>query len=198
MIALATSSLQRDPIRLTDTECETCGIVGAALDIVYNVEFDYSSDRYDCYNVSFIIDFANKWEISMISNLIQKDFFMDAKSKGGPTYPSDCFLIALKLRNNELVRTSLDHGEKAGWYLKDTSTSREILKDDSWKYVSSRYLGEESQPFTVKRLIIRRQSKPGIFTGHDVTHRLSSCTAYSGLDRPACPSSRREDSDIKE
>jgi hypothetical protein len=143
MIALADSSSQRDSIQLTDTEMEESEIVKRALDIIYNVEFEFSSNQYCCDIVSLIIDFANKWEISMITNLIQKDLFMDAKGKDGPSYPSHCFLIALKLRRNELACIFLERGEKEGWFEEDFRYCQEITKIDPWKDASSRYLSED-------------------------------------------------------
>jgi hypothetical protein len=105
MIALATSPPQRNPIHLTDTCFETSQIVEIALDIIYTLDFYYQSSDYGLDDFQSLIDFAKKWEISMIDKIIQKEMWRDVNSKSGPTWPFDNFLIALKLGNNELAAT---------------------------------------------------------------------------------------------
>jgi len=105
MIALATSPYQRNPIHLTDTCFETGEIVEIALNIIYTLDFNYESSDCGLDDFQSLIDFAKKWEISMIDKIIQKEMWRDVNSKSGPAWPFDNFLIALKLGNHELAAT---------------------------------------------------------------------------------------------
>jgi len=116
MIALAKSSSQRDPIHLTDTTFESGETIERALDIIYTLDFDYDSDEYDVKVVRCVIEFAKKWEISLITDIIRKDLERDINSKDGPNYHFDYFLIALKLDNHNLAASYVKIAGKDGWF----------------------------------------------------------------------------------
>jgi len=115
MIALAKSSAQQNPIYLTDKTLERQRIVKQALDIICTLNFDYASDEYGIEVVQCLIEFAKKWEISLITDIIRKDLDRAIQSKVGPNYPFERFLLALKLEAHELAAAYFKLAEKDGW-----------------------------------------------------------------------------------
>jgi hypothetical protein len=103
MISLASSTSQRDPIRFTDAKLEDGAILESALDIMYTLDFDFDSNKCDVDGIRLVIDFAKKWEVSVIPDFIRRNLARDVYRKGGPKFSFDKFLIAFHLGDNELV-----------------------------------------------------------------------------------------------
>jgi hypothetical protein len=101
MVALASSSTQRDSVHLSHPAIEHSLVIERALDIIYTCDFDFKVVQTDSNLVKLVIDFARKWEMPIITNIIRKEL---SRSK------DDCrgtllghFLVALHLGDNELA-----------------------------------------------------------------------------------------------
>jgi hypothetical protein len=123
MIALASNFSQRDPIKLTDPLLEHSYVIEQILDIIYSVSIDAETiiDYVDV--VKFTIDFARKWEMSMITDIIRKELLRVIDSKSGASSHFEHFLVALHLGENAIAtsmymacqRKEEWSGDASGW-----------------------------------------------------------------------------------
>ena len=91
-----------------------------ALNIIYTLEFDFDSGSYDSGIVLSIIEFARKWEISLIIDFMIRNLDENLNRKDEPLYPFDKFLIALKLEKNRLAAAYAMSLQKCkGWRRED-------------------------------------------------------------------------------
>jgi len=73
MISMAMSSTQKDPIVLTDQWVECSQVVKTALDMIYTSKLnEIGQENYNIY--LYVVDFAQKWDIGMISTLMGNQF----------------------------------------------------------------------------------------------------------------------------
>jgi hypothetical protein len=142
MIALAKSSSQRDPIHLTDTTFEREEIIERALDMIYTLDFDYDSDDHDLELVLCVIEFAKKWEISLITDIIRKDLERVINSKDGPIYHFDSFLIALKLDNHKLAASYVKMAGKDGWFDAKTDDGNDLEDWGPFNFTTEHFLSD--------------------------------------------------------
>lgn len=69
---MAHCSTQRDPIILTHQYVECSQVVKRTLDIIYTLNVG-ETEQQDANTLMYVIDFANKWDIAMITDLVQKE-----------------------------------------------------------------------------------------------------------------------------
>ena len=67
------SSTQRDPIVLTDQWIGCSQVVKTALDMIYTCRLDEIGD-FNFNTYLYVVDFAQKWDIGMISTLMGNQF----------------------------------------------------------------------------------------------------------------------------
>jgi hypothetical protein len=103
MISMAQSSTQRDPIVFTGEWVESSRIVKMALDIIYTLEME-DLDETSARTYMYVVDFAKKWDIDLISNVIGKAVRRALKVKGCASL--ELLLLSLKLNNNDLASLS--------------------------------------------------------------------------------------------
>lgn len=101
MIALANTSIQRDPFHLTHPAIEHSLVIKEALDVVYKCDFDYKLVQKDSNLVKLVIDFARKWEMSVIIDIIHKELYRSQDLCGGQLVGH--FLAALHLEALDLA-----------------------------------------------------------------------------------------------
>jgi len=97
---MAQSSPQRGPISLTDEFVECSRIVKLALDIIYTLEVDRIDEQY-ATTYMYVVDFAKKWEIGLISIAISKAIRASLKDVRSGTI--EMMLLAWKLNDNGLA-----------------------------------------------------------------------------------------------
>jgi len=171
MIALAKSSSQRDPIHLTDTTFEREEIIERALDIIYSLDFDFDSGKYDLEVALSVIEFAKKWEIALITDFIRKDLERDLNSKDGPNFFFDHFLIALSLERHDLAAAYLKIVGKSGWLDANTDKSNDLVDWVKFDFKTERFLSDTpkaalSQKHPLLDIAIDRKSILG-YIPHD-------------------------------
>jgi hypothetical protein len=100
MISIAHSTTQRDPIIFADEFVECSRIVKLALDIMYTLEVDHIEEE-DARTYMYVVDFAKKWDIDLISNAIGKAIraSLEAITNGS----MEMMLLAWKLNDNGLA-----------------------------------------------------------------------------------------------
>jgi hypothetical protein len=105
MIALASSHSQRDPIHLSDAILENSKIIEKALDIIYTYRYDVDLIKSEVNLIKFVIDFAKKWEITMITDIISRGLSSEIKHDldDGNGQHFEQFLVALHLGDNKLA-----------------------------------------------------------------------------------------------
>jgi len=105
MIALASSNIQRDPIHLSDITLENSKVVEKALDIIYTYHYDVSLIKSEVNLIKFVIDFAKKWEITMITDIISRGLSSEIKHDldDGNGQHFEQFLVALHSGDNKLA-----------------------------------------------------------------------------------------------
>jgi hypothetical protein len=100
MISIAHSSNQRNPISLTDEFVECSRIVKLALDIMYTLEVDLI-DEQEARTYMYVVDFAKKWDIDLISNAISRAIRASLHDVNSGTM--EMMLLAWKLNDNGLA-----------------------------------------------------------------------------------------------
>ena len=103
MISLANSSSQRDPVNLTDPLMENSDVVLQVLDIIYTLGISADTIEDDVDLVKYAIDFARKWEMTMVIDIIHKELSRIIDSKTGTSSHFEHFLVALHLGDNDLA-----------------------------------------------------------------------------------------------
>jgi hypothetical protein len=101
MVALASSTLQRDPIHLSHPTIEHSLVIKKVLDIVYTSDFNVKLIEADFNLVKFMIDFGKKWEIPMIRIVMRRE--LSRTNKRIRKCFIEYFLVALHLEDNELA-----------------------------------------------------------------------------------------------
>lgn len=112
MISMAQFANQQNTIIFTDQWMECSRVVERVLDIVYTLEVG-ELDGHDTNTLLYVSDFAQKWDISMISNLMVKEIRMWIKVSYCPAF--DLLQLALKLGRNELSAEVMSAGSKQTW-----------------------------------------------------------------------------------
>jgi len=119
MISMAQSATQRDPIVLTGEWVESSRIVKMALDIIYTLEME-DIDETSARTYMFVVDFAKKWDIDLISKVIRKAIQATLKVKGCAAL--ELLLLSSRLNDNSLATLAFAaHGEN--WPADVTDTS---------------------------------------------------------------------------
>ena len=115
MISLANSSSQRDPINLTDPLMENSDVVLQVLDIVYTLGISAETIEDDVDLVKYAIDFARKWEMTMVIDIVHKELSRIIDSKTGTSSHFEHFLVALHLGDNDFAAEMYAGCEDEEW-----------------------------------------------------------------------------------
>ena len=105
---MAHCSTQRDPIILTHQYVECSQVVKRALDIIYTLNIG-ETEQQDANTLMYVIDFANKWDIAMITELVQKEIRRKTEKGINHQNPNanfpmlDHLKLALKLKDYKLA-----------------------------------------------------------------------------------------------
>jgi hypothetical protein len=115
MISMASSSSQRDPIVLTGEYIECSRVVYRALNIIYFVGVDDFED-WDTNTWSFVIDFAKKWDISMIRSLIVQELrYIALQPDKYKNVAWDLLVLSLKLGKSFLASQFFEWKDESNW-----------------------------------------------------------------------------------
>ena len=101
MVAIANCGSQRNRMPLTHPTVDHSRVVKAALDIIYTVEFSHHNIERDLNLVKYVIDFAKKWDILRITNIIRKEIAQVFSMEG--LLAVEYFLVAVHLGDNGLA-----------------------------------------------------------------------------------------------
>lgn len=115
MISMATTASQRDPIVLTDPNVEHSLVVKEVLDIIYNHQVDALSVYAWANLYLYVVEFAKKWEMSMITDFIRKELSMDMKDDNHAFRAFDFLLVALNLGDNSLAAQCYEAMRSESW-----------------------------------------------------------------------------------
>jgi hypothetical protein len=130
MISMATTTAQRDPIIFTDTDVEHSLVVKETLDIIYNLEVD----PYDMYYYSnlylYVIDFARKWEMSMITDFMGKEMLRCIEGGKEPQRSFYYLQLALRLGDNCLAAKCCDKMKHGAWQPRQPEHTQQDQSDD--------------------------------------------------------------------
>jgi hypothetical protein len=124
MISMAHCSTQRDPIILTHQYVECSQVVKRALDIIYTLNVG-GTHHQDANTLMYVIDFANKWDIAMIIDLLQKEVRRRTEKEvnrqiADPSFPMfDHLRLALKLKDYKLACDVFASNKKSTWENED-------------------------------------------------------------------------------
>jgi hypothetical protein len=137
MIALANTSNQRDPIYLTDPAVEHSEVIEEALDIIYTLNFSNALVGDDPSLVNYVVDFARKWEILMVIDIIRKEMAWDPRGILSSNAHFESFLLAIRMKDNELAAKRYVNSGHNVWldetddYKSNYERSREVNCDGS-------------------------------------------------------------------
>ena len=110
---MAQSTCQRGPILFTDQWLECSRVVKRVLDVIYTLEVgEIHGDHTN--TLLFVLDFAKKWDIAMINNLIVKELRMWSRSPRHPAFAM--FLLSIKLGHHGLTAEVLRADRPQQWW----------------------------------------------------------------------------------
>lgn len=112
MIAIAQSSTQRDPIVFTNQWVECSRVVKRALDIIYTSEVD-EIDEDNLNSNMYVVDFARKWDITVIRTLMANQIRLSATKDKSPAF--ELLLISLKMNDNALAASAFGSRDREMW-----------------------------------------------------------------------------------
>lgn len=107
------SPQQQDPFNFTDQWIECSRVIKRALDIIYTLDVGTTGGG-NTNLLYYVIDFAQKWGVQMIIDLLHKTLEWAAKSD--QPQQSDHFLLSLKLKDNVLASQFFGHRVEELWY----------------------------------------------------------------------------------
>jgi hypothetical protein len=112
MVGIAQSDAQRDPINLTDPHVELGDVVEATLDILYDHDIPFI-DQETLYH--HVIDFARKWDMSIILSRISKQLRLHTISEEKGGRPLRLLRLAINLGDNEVIATIIKSSVQHAW-----------------------------------------------------------------------------------
>lgn len=98
---MAQNPSQRSPIVLTDQWVECSRVVKRVLDIIYTLDVG-DLDESNTNTLLYALDFAKKWDIFLISELMIKDIGMATTFPQCPAF--ELLQLSLKLDHNDLAK----------------------------------------------------------------------------------------------
>ena len=140
MISMAATSSQRDPIILTDTNVEHSRVIKEALNIIYylRVDADEAHDRASLY--LYVIEFAKKWEVSMITDFIGREISRCIEGGKKQWQSFNFLLLALRLGDNSLAAKCCNKMGEAEWIpvepkiTQKDETNQERYPTEKWEF----------------------------------------------------------------
>ena len=105
---------------------ECSRVVKRVLDVIYTLEVG-EIDGDDTNTLLFVLDFAKKWDIAMINNLMVKEIRMWNKCPGHPAFAM--LLLSLKLDYNELTAEVFRADRKQQWRAEAKQKNQSQLAD---------------------------------------------------------------------
>lgn len=110
MISIARNDAQQRTIELTDELMEKSDVVEAVLNVCFHLEADLDDGDL----IGYIIDFATKWEISIVNMILRQQIRLEAGGKRNGL-ACNALLGANKLEDYEAIQDLLHHKGHLKW-----------------------------------------------------------------------------------
>lgn len=138
MFSLASTKEQRGEVVMVDKTIEHSLVIGAVLDIIHDLRVSASHIK-DCHLLSYVIDFANKWEFTKVPQIISQGL-ISSMTDSNPNVEG-ILRLAVRVHDHEIVAKIIATYGADPWgrysrSTSDTSPSRSIPRSGNVANVS--------------------------------------------------------------